>query len=139
MITVQLNRTTKQGKKVSGKMIVPLSIVPVDREDQNIDLTFDTIENADFIIPAGTYPLRMTWSPKFKKLLPLIDEDLPDRDGIRIHRGTIPEHSTGCVLTNARGMNAIDVLFTRISKFYKDEKVRITITDDFGAAGGNGL
>lgn len=139
MITVQLNRITRQGKKVSGRMIVPLSGVPVDREDQNIDLTFDTIENADFIIPAGTYPLRMTWSPKFKKLLPLIDEDLPDRDGIRIHRGTIPEHSTGCVLTNARGMNAIEVLFTRISKFYKDEKVRITITDDFGANGGNGL
>ena len=39
--------------------------------------TESTLENADFIIPAGVYPVERTWSPKFKKLLPLID-NVPD-------------------------------------------------------------
>ena len=36
-------------------------------------------------------------SPKFKRLLPIV-QNVPQRSGIRIHRGSKPEHSTGCVL-----------------------------------------
>jgi len=92
----------------------------------------NTLENADFLIPAGTYPLERTWSPKFKKLLPLV-ENVPDRDGIRIHRGTMPEHSTGCILTDMYGMSCLDVLFNQIEKKASDyetdpEKVFLRIT-----------
>ena len=85
-------------------------------------LSFETLENADFIIPAGRYRVSLTWSPKFKKLLPLI-EDVPDREDIRIHTGAIPEHSTGCVLTTPEAMSCLRVLFNRVEKFnaMKDE------------------
>ena len=65
-----------------------------------------TLENADYIIPDGTYPVSVTYSPKFKKNLPLIDK-VPKRSGIRIHTGTRPEHSQGCVLVNAKDKEKI--------------------------------
>lgn len=48
-------------------------------------------------IPAGLYEIKMTWSPKYKKIMPLIC-DVPMFDGVRIHSGNIAEHSEGCVL-----------------------------------------
>ena len=59
-----------------------------------------TIENDDYIIPCGTYSVRVTWSPKFKRMLPIL-LNVPGRSGIRVHRGTKPEHSRGCILVSA--------------------------------------
>ena len=59
-----------------------------------------TIENDDYIIPAETYPIAVTWSPKFKRMLPIV-LNVPGRSGIRFHRGTKPEHSRGCILVSA--------------------------------------
>ena len=59
-----------------------------------------TLENADYIIPNGTYEVRVTWSPRFKRMLPLVMQ-VPGRSGIRFHRGTRPEHSKGCILVSA--------------------------------------
>ena len=56
-----------------------------------------TLENADCLIPALIYKLQVTRSPKFGKLLPELVQ-VPGRSGIRIHRGTKPEHSRGCIL-----------------------------------------
>ena len=92
-------------------------------ELDGIPRTFPTLENADYLIPEGTYPVERTWSPKFKKLLPLI-QNVPDREGIRIHRGTLPEHSHGCILTDMAGMSFLQVLFNSIERNneYNDEK-----------------
>ena len=95
MATIHLIRTSKAVKAVWGKMF--LGGVP--RE-------IATLENADYIIPDGTYPVSVTYSPKFKKNLPLI-EKVPKRSGIRIHTGTRPEHSQGCVLVSARDKEKI--------------------------------
>ena len=59
-----------------------------------------TLENADYIIPVGTYPVLVTFSPRFKRMLPLV-EQVSGRSGIRFHRGTKPEHSKGCILVSA--------------------------------------
>ena len=56
-----------------------------------------TLENADCIIPALVYKTQVTLSPKFGKLLPELVQ-VPGRTGIRIHSGTKPEHSRGCIL-----------------------------------------
>ena len=85
MLTIQMTRTRKSGNAVFGKMVLPFSSRPIYDRDEK-DLTIDTLENALYIIPAGTYPLRRTYSYKFKKLLPLVDE-VPDRSGIRILKG----------------------------------------------------
>ena len=119
MITIQLQRNRPTGKAVTGTLILPFEDEPT---------TCRTLENADFIIPAGTYPLERTWSPKFKKLLPLVC-DVPDREGIRIHKGSIPEHSEGCILTDMAGMAYLDVFFNQIDKYHEDEEVSIHIID----------
>ena len=86
MATILLTRISREGKAVRGSMRV-----------NGRDIA--TLENADYIIPVGTYPVSVTFSPRFKRMLPLIG-NVPGRSGIRIHRGTKPEHSTGCVLVS---------------------------------------
>ena len=127
MLTIQMTRTRKQGNAVYGKMVLPFSARPIYDRDEK-DLTIDTLENALYLIPAGTYPLKRTYSHKFKKMLPLVDE-VPDRSGIRIHRGSIPEHSTGCILTDMYGQSSLDVLFNRLNEFYNEEELQIEILD----------
>lgn len=95
-------------------------------------LEFPTLENADYLIPEGTYPLRLTWSPRFKKLMPLIDE-VPDREGIRIHMGTRPEHSQGCVLVSALALENIKSFINLIERDYEDETLYIQITQSTAA------
>ena len=57
----------------------------------------DTLERIGYQILPLCYPVKVTRSPKFKRLLPLVS-NVPQRSGIRFHRGTRPEHSTGCIL-----------------------------------------
>ena len=128
MLTIQMTRTRKSGNAVFGKMVLPFSARPVYDRDEK-DLAIDTLENALYIIPAGTYPLRRTYSYKFKKLLPLVDE-VPDRSGIRIHRGNKPEHSTGCILTDQYGQSTLDILLNRLETMYNNEEILLQISDD---------
>ena len=123
MIQVTLNRQKKIGKAVNGTITFPIG---------ERSFSYPTIENADFIIPAGTYPLERTWSPKFKKLLPIIEE-VPEREGIRIHTGTKPEHSIGCVLVSPMAAANLDIMFNYIKKYTEDEETCIKITDDYSA------
>ena len=99
MRKITLIRTKKDNKAIRGT----LSYQMRNREYEMETFSSPTLENADFLIPAGTYPVESTWSPKFKKFLPLI-KDVPEREGIRIHKGTIPEHSKGCILLDLAGM-----------------------------------
>lgn len=86
MASIHLTRSSKNGKAVRGTMRVG-------------ERDIETLENADYIIPDGTYMVSVTYSPRFKKMMPLIG-NVPGRSGIRIHGGTKPEHSTGCVLVS---------------------------------------
>ena len=121
MITVTLTRQRTKGKAVFGTMTFPLEM-----QNGTLEEKVTTLENADYLIPAGTYPLRLTWSPRFKKPMPLIDE-VPDREGIRIHMGTKPEHSQGCILVSAIALENIKVLFNQRKKWYDEPELRIRI------------
>ena len=121
MITVTLTRQRTKGKAVFGTLTFPLEM-----QNGTLEEKVTTLENADFLIPTGTYPLRLTWSPRFKKPMPLIDE-VPDREGIRIHQGTKPEHSQGCVLVSAIALENLKVLFNQRKKWYDENELRITI------------
>ena len=137
MITLTLTRTSKTGNAVRGSIVLPFTQYPCsDREEK--DITIKTLENADFIIPAGTYPLKRTYSYKFKKLLPIL-EDVPDREGIRIHRGTKPEHSEGCILTDMYGQSTLDIMLNRLNEFYTDEEIVLSVVDAYDAGSGSGL
>ena len=133
-----MTRTRKSRNGVYGKMVLPFSARPVYDCNEK-DIVIDTVENALYLIPAGTYPLKRTYSHKFKKMLPLVDE-VPDRSGIRIHRGSIPEHSTGCILTDMYGQSSLDILFNRLNEFYNEEEIVLQINDALPSPGsGSGL
>ena len=48
-------------------------------------------------IPYGTYNITITYSPRFKKNLPLVN-NVKGFDGIRIHSGNTPKDTSGCIL-----------------------------------------
>ena len=48
-------------------------------------------------IPYGTYKVKITYSPKFKRNLPLI-ENVPGFEGVRIHSGNTEKDSAGCLI-----------------------------------------
>lgn len=48
-------------------------------------------------IPFGEYQVLVTWSPKFKRRLPLI-KNVPNFEGVRIHCGNSLQDTAGCVL-----------------------------------------
>lgn len=87
-------------------------------------------------IPYGTYNVTITYSPRFKRNLPLIN-NVKGFDGIRIHSGNTPQDTEGCLLL---GFNKVkgQVIDSRVTvdKFIKTiqevlnkgEKVTITIT-----------
>lgn len=83
----------EDGKAVRGR----LYMVSESRFEEVLTPICDTMENADYLIPALIFGIGVTMSPRFKRLLPIVRQ-VPGRTGIRFHRGTRPEHSKGCIL-----------------------------------------
>ena len=97
---IRLIRNKPQGNAITGRLVI------------NGRWFCYTLERVGYQIPALCYHVAVTMSPKFKRLLPLVC-GVPQteakrqegyeamRQGIRIHRGSKPEHSTGCILVPA--------------------------------------
>ena len=82
---IRLIRNQPKGTAITGRLVI------------NGRFFCNTLERKGYEIPALCYPVRVTMSPRFKRLLPIV-QNVPQRSGIRIHRGSKPEHSSGCVL-----------------------------------------
>ena len=93
----------------------------------------DTLEPAmssGMRIPEGEYVVKMTYSPKFKRNLPLIV--VPGRKGIRFHRGNTVKDTTGCVVV---GYNTIKGTLTNSTECEKslcdmlgnENEIKITV------------
>ena len=124
---IKLIRNTPQGSAITGRLII------------DGRWFCNTLERVGYQIPALCYPVKVTMSPKFKRLLPLVcgvplnsssaapahslantrsseceirtSEPLnssPLRTGIRFHRGTKPQHSTGCILVVADNWRGVE-------------------------------
>lgn len=68
--------------------------------DINRNGTFDCGEfkiKGHTAIPFGEYEVQVTYSPKFKRELPLL-LNVPSFEGIRIHRGNTIKDTEGCIL-----------------------------------------
>ena len=105
--------------------------------DINKNGTFDCGEfkiSGHTAIPYGTYEVQVTYSPKFKRELPLL-LDVPSFTGIRIHRGNTKEDSSGCILVGEntkKGMvlnsTKYEQELTKLLKNTQSKKEKIIIT-----------
>ena len=91
---IRLIRNKPQGNAITGRLVI------------NGRWFCNTLERKGYEILALCYRVQVTMSPKFKRLLPLVQNvpqkgDKALRQGIRFHRGSKPEHSTGCILVVA--------------------------------------
>ena len=59
---LKLIRNKAKGNAITGRLIV-----------DGGQLTLDTLEPWSYAIPAGCYRLRLTYSPSFQEILPLLD------------------------------------------------------------------
>ena len=48
-------------------------------------------------IPVGRYPLKLTYSPRFRRILPQL-MGVKGFEGIRIHSGNHHQHTEGCII-----------------------------------------
>lgn len=94
---IQLIRNQPKASAINGRLVI------------NGRFFCNTLERVGYEILALCYHVAVTMSPKFKRLLPLVQNvprrgDKPMRQGIRFHVGTKPEHSTGCILVPNRAI-----------------------------------
>ena len=97
---IQLIRNQPKANALTGRLII------------NGRWFCNTLERVGYQIPALCYHIAVTQSPKFKRLLPLVQNvprtgdkakgDKAMRQGIRFHVGTKSQHSTGCILVPDR-------------------------------------
>ena len=86
-------------------------------------------------IPYGTYEIVISYSNRFKKMLPLLI-GVKGFEGIRIHSGNVAADSSGCILLGLRrtqnsvldSRSAMSVFMSALMKALKKEKVYITIS-----------
>ena len=97
---IEVKRTFKGTEYTIGKLYI----------DGNYfcDTLEDTVRIGDKVygktaIPAGTYKVKKTFSPRFKKVLPEI-LNVPGFSGVRIHSGNTAKDTEGCLLL---GLNKV--------------------------------
>ena len=92
-----IKRIAKKPTYTIGKLYIDGKSYCDTLEDPVRDLTKEAKIAGNTAIPAGTYRVSVTYSPKFGRDLPLI-ENVPHFTGIRIHRGNTPADTAGCIL-----------------------------------------
>ena len=130
---IHLYRNAPQASAITGRLVI------------NGQFFCYTMERVGYQIPALCYHVIVTQSPKFKRLLPLVtgvprlpiggtpsNSEASDRakpvqypaagcrTGIRFHRGTKPQHSTGCILIPADKEKALTDLILNTQNAHEE-------------------
>lgn len=132
---ITVDRLWRKETYTIGKMAIDGKYFCNTLEDKVRDLTKESKVFGRTAIPAGTYRVTMTYSPKFKRVMPLVN-GVPQFEAIRIHPGNKAEDTEGCILvgentvigglTNSRKWS--DELNKRIQDaINKKENVYITL------------
>lgn len=131
-----LKRSPSHGGATIGRLYEGDEFICYTLEDQIRQVPEKKVY-AKTAIPAGTYEIELTMSPRFKKMLPLL-VDVPGFSGIRIHPGNTQDDTEGCILPGSEvAGNKLSILKSRLAfiRLYDrihdaisaEEDVRITI------------
>ena len=126
----KLIRNNQVGNAVYGKLLEVHTYFNkrIGTTCERLEPLCDTLENADFLVPALIYRVIVTMSPKFGRLLPVLQQ-VPNRSGIRFHRGCRPEHSEGCILLSRADEQTITARF--LAEQSAHEETRIEFINNF--------
>lgn len=98
--------------------------------------TYYTLERKSKLIPVGLYDLDLTYSPKFKKELPLVHNTLVQENrGIRIHAGNTVDDTEGCILIgnisslSERRIWESNIAVNQLVSAMKGKTVKLSIRD----------
>lgn len=105
MIRLTVERTDKGSTYTTGRLYINREYFCDTLEDTDRGLNFHMSEPeisrikvyGKTAIPYGIYKVRLSYSPKFKRILPEL-LNVPGYKGIRIHRGNSDEDTLGCLL-----------------------------------------
>ena len=71
-------------------------------EDCYRDLSKEEKVSGKTCIPKGTYPVILSFSNRFQKILPEV-QNVPFFTGVRIHSGNSASDSEGCIIVGKKG------------------------------------
>lgn len=102
---IQVNRIAKKGGYTIGRMSLNNEYFcdTLEDTDRGLNSTMSLDEvlakkiKAQTAIPTGKYDVILTFSPRFKRVLPLL-LSVKGYEGVRIHAGNTAEDTEGCLL-----------------------------------------
>ena len=134
---IEVNRIFKASNYTIGELSVNNNYICDTLEDKvRVDGKKVYAETA---IPTGTYTLVLSYSNRFKKVMPEI-LNVPNFSGIRIHCGNSSKDTEGCLLVGkwdgktenwiSDSKNSYNKLYPLLEEaFNKKENITITIKD----------
>lgn len=134
---IEVNRIFKASNYTIGELSVNNNYICDTLEDKvRVDREKVYAETA---IPTGTYTLVLSYSNRFKKVMPEI-LNVPNFSGIRIHCGNSSKDTEGCLLVGkwdgktenwiSDSKNSYNKLYPLLEEaFNKKENITITIKD----------
>ena len=139
MIKLRLKRIYKGLKYTIGKLFIDDEYFcdTIEDTDRGLEssMSVEYIKKkkvyAKTAIPTGTYKIEMTYSNKFKRILPLL-VDVKGFSGIRIHRGNTEIDSSGCIIVGENKVKGKVINSTRyeialVNKLSNEDDIEITI------------
>lgn len=134
---IEVNRIFKASNYTIGELSVNNNYVCDTLEDK-VRVDGEKVY-AETAIPTGTYTLVLSYSNKFKKVMPEI-LNVPNFSGIRIHCGNSSKDTEGCLLVGkwdgktenwiSDSKNSYNKLYPLLEEaFNKKENITITIKD----------
>lgn len=123
MINLYLRRYEYQPERTFGKLYVEGTDFCDVLEDTHRDLNKVEKVYGKTCIPSGRYKVIFTYSPKFKKRMPLL-VGVPHFEGVRIHTGNTEKDTEGCLLVGIREGNTLvksRITFERLMRMIENE------------------